>query len=167
MIDILPLVYKDILEVHKLSLRYFNKRLWRQLFNATWKTHKSKFSGHIDRMKRHRELVESQATVSQIREFKQSRTLEEQRHEVEVNNEELRREKDVYAWLKPTNMDNDQYYLKRLRAQYPRTGRWLMENETFKKWLDPKFPTLPTLLWLNGQPGAGKFAPSTQSEHIR
>jgi hypothetical protein len=159
--EILPLVYKDILEVHRHSLRYFNKRLWRQLFSATWKTHKSKFGGLIERMKRHRELIESQASLSQIREFQEARAEEERRYDKEVNNEDLRRHREVYTWLKPTNMDNDQDNLRKLRAQYPRTGQWLMKNGVFKKWLDPKFPTLPTLLWLNGQPGAGMAASST------
>jgi hypothetical protein len=163
MAEILPLVYKDILEVHRLSLKYFNKRLWRQLFNATWKTHKSKFGGLIDRMKRHRELVESQASLSQIRAFQEARQKEDERYETEVSNEELRRKKDVYLWLKPVNMDNEQFNLNSLRAQYPRTGQWLIKNEVFKKWLDPKFPTLPTLLWLNGQPGAGMSAISACS----
>jgi hypothetical protein len=165
MIEVLPLVYKDILDVHRLALKYFNKRLWQQLFSATWKTHKTKFGGLIERMKRHHELVESQATLSQIREFQEARARDERRLEDEVNNEDLRRQKDVYAWLKPTNMDNDQYVLKNLRARYPRTGQWLLKNEIFEKWLDPKFPTLPTLLWLNGQPGAGMFASSAHSTY--
>jgi hypothetical protein len=112
-------------------------------------------------MKRHRELVESQASLLQIREFQEARAEEERRYDKEVNNEDLRRHREVYTWLKPTNMDNDQDNLRKLRAQYPRTGQWLMKNEVFKKWLDPKFPTLPTLLWLNGQPGAGMLTSST------
>lgn len=52
-------------------------------------------------------------------------------------------------------MDNDQHNLRTIRATYPGTSDWLTKNDVFKKWLDPKFPALPTLLWLNGQAGAG------------
>jgi hypothetical protein len=158
MIQILPLLYKDILEVHWLAWKYFQKRFWEQLFSATWKNHKSKFEGLIHRMKRHHDLVKGQASLSQFRAFQAAREEEDKRHQGRADNEELRQYRDVYAWLKPVNISDEQSKLRHLRADCPRTGQWLTKNETFEKWIDPKFPTIPALLWLNGQPGAGQLS---------
>lgn len=154
---ILPMVYKDILEIHRLALDYFQKRFWKQLISATWKTFRSKFVVLIERMRRHRELVESHASLAQVRAFQNVRDEDENRHQDETRRNTLWKRRTVNLWLNGTNMDNEQHKLDGIRANYPRTGKWLFANETFKKWLDPKFPTLPTLLWLNGQPGAGEL----------
>ena len=78
----------------------------------------------------------------------------------EIDTEELRRRQTVYTWLKPIDMENEQYHLKRIRKRCPpgtMPGRWLLDHMTFKEWFDPQFTALPTLLWLHGQPGAGKY----------
>ncbi|RMJ15798.1 hypothetical protein CDV36_004507 [Fusarium kuroshium] len=39
----------------------------------------------------------------------------------------------------------------------PQTGRWLIENETYSRWLfDREVQERPCILWLKGKPGAGK-----------
>ncbi|KAM0438474.1 hypothetical protein ACHAPT_001223 [Fusarium lateritium] len=39
----------------------------------------------------------------------------------------------------------------------PRTGRWLIDNETYSHWLfDRDLQERPCILWLKGKPGAGK-----------
>ncbi|RSM00436.1 hypothetical protein CEP52_009148 [Fusarium oligoseptatum] len=39
----------------------------------------------------------------------------------------------------------------------PQTGRWLIENETYSRWLfDRELQERPCILWLKGKPGAGK-----------
>lgn len=158
---ILPMVYKDILEIHQLALKYFQKRFWKQLFSATWATFKSKFVVRIERMRRHRELIESHAGLAQVRECRNNRDEDDRRREDETQTrilkEQLEKRRTVSLWLNGTNMDNEQHKLHKIRVNYPRTGRWLFADEFFKRWLDPDFPTLPTLLWLNGQPGAGEL----------
>lgn len=77
----------------------------------------------------------------------------------EIDHEDSKRKKAVYAWLKPIEMENEQYHLKQARAWYPpgiSSGQWLLDHMTFKEWFDPRFTALPTLLWLHGKPGAGK-----------
>ncbi|KAF2807330.1 putative zinc finger protein [Mytilinidion resinicola] len=156
MVQVLSLMYEDILKFHRIALAYFQQPLWKQMFDATWKTYKSRFSGIISNMSRHRSLIENQATLSQIEDFRESRLIENDRFEAEIKNEELRRSHSVYNWLRATSIDTDQYHLSKIRADYPGTGRWLLVNPTFKKWFDPQYATIPPLLWLNGIPGAGK-----------
>ncbi|PQE07968.1 zinc finger protein [Rutstroemia sp. NJR-2017a WRK4] len=69
------------------------------------------------------------------------------------------RRKTVYTWLKPADMENEQYYLKEIRNRCSLgaiPGGWLLDHMTFKEWFDPQFTALPTLLWLHGHPGVGK-----------
>jgi hypothetical protein len=129
------------------------------MFDATWKTYKSRFSGVISNMARHRTLIESQATLSQIEDFQESRRIEDERFEAEMKNQDLHRSQAVYNWLRATSIDTDQYQLSKIRAEYPGTGRWLLDNPTFKEWFDPQFPAIPPVLWLNGIPGAGESNP--------
>ncbi|KAK8008159.1 hypothetical protein PG991_010710 [Apiospora marii] len=76
--------------------------------------------------------------------------------ERQFDEQTLQQTKDVYNWLRPTNVGLDQASLVEARAEYPGTGQWLLENKLFKEWFDPRFPTIPPLLWIIGIPGAGK-----------
>ncbi|KAI9662395.1 MAG: hypothetical protein M1821_008562 [Bathelium mastoideum] len=156
MVDVLSLMYKDILKFHRIALSYFQKPMWKQLFDATWKTYKSRFSGIIDNMRRHRQLIECQASITQIEESREARRIEDARYEKDVMNEDLRRKQIVNNWLRATNVETDQYEHCKVRADYPGTGRWLLGNSMFKQWFEPSFPTIPPLLWLCGIPGSGK-----------
>ena len=109
-------------------------------------------------MARHRSLIESQASLSQIEDFQESRKIEDDRFAAAMENEDLRQSKAVYDWLRAASVDSDQYHYTKIRADYPGSGRWILDNASFKEWFDPQFPTIPPLLWLNGIPGAGKFS---------
>ncbi|KAF2102281.1 hypothetical protein NA57DRAFT_35425 [Rhizodiscina lignyota] len=156
MVAVLPLMYEDILKFHKDALHYFEQPIWMQLFQATWKTYKSRFSSVISNMARHKELIESHASVAQIQESREARLDEEARFETHLRNENLHRRHVVSDWLKAADIEADQYEHCKLRAGYPKTGRWLLENEIFAHWFHPRFAPVPPLLWLCGVPGAGK-----------
>ncbi|KAK6860606.1 hypothetical protein PG995_004242 [Apiospora arundinis] len=76
--------------------------------------------------------------------------------ERQLDEQTLRRIRDVLNWLRPTNVNVDQAALVEARADYPGTGEWLLENPLFREWFDPRHPSIPSLLWINGIPGAGK-----------
>ncbi|KUM58863.1 hypothetical protein ACN42_g8284 [Penicillium freii] len=156
MIKVLSLMYEDILKFHRITIQYFQQRLWKQLWHATWKTQQSRFSSIISGMARHRALIESQAGLSEIADSQESRRLVDDRHNAEVQYESLRRSRTVFNWLRAPDLDGNQYNLTQMRADNPGTGRWLLDNQAFKDWFDPNYPKIPPLLWLNGIPGAGK-----------
>ncbi|KAL1595313.1 hypothetical protein SLS60_010004 [Paraconiothyrium brasiliense] len=132
--------------------------VWPKLFATTWKRHKLRFSGAIILMASRFDLISSRASVSEFDSFLHVSALEEEQNLAAMDRENLGRRQAVHAWLKPTEMENEQDHLARIRAAYPGTCRWLLDNETFKEWFDPKWltTTSPTLLWLNGKPGSGK-----------
>lgn len=63
----------------------------------------------------------------------------------------------VCHWLSAIDPAADQDRFSRIRADYAHagTGRWLLDNQTFKEWFDPRFATIPPLVRLTGLPGAG------------
>jgi len=107
-------------------------------------------------MSRHRSLIETQANISQIEEFQESRRIDNDRFETHMRNEELARSRALHSWLKPADVESDQYHFSKLRAEYPGTGKWLLKQKAFEEWFNPQYANVPPLLWLNGIPGAGK-----------
>jgi hypothetical protein len=104
------------------------------------------------------DLVASRAKLDQFDFFMNASTLEEEELVAAIDSENLGRRQAVYTWIKPTDMDNDQEYLTRIRVAYPGTCSWLLEDGTFQEWFDQQsnMATLPKLMWLNGKPGAGE-----------
>lgn len=107
-------------------------------------------------MARHHALIERQATILQIEEFRESRRIQDERYDNERKEEEGRRSRTVYRWFNACEMESVQLDLTKLRERYPGTCRWLLSNSFFQQWFDLKYPAIPPLLWLCGVPGAGK-----------
>jgi hypothetical protein len=134
--------------------------VWKQLFEATWKTYKSKLGSIMSSMTRHRELIESTATVSQVELFQKSQKIENEMFEDRMKQEEIARYKDVKSWLRPADVESDQDHFSKTRASTPGSGQWLLDSQAFQDWFDPHFPNIPALLWIAGIPGAGRrFVP--------
>lgn len=128
----------------------------KQLFQATWKTYKTRFDPLIANIHDHGMLVQNQATLAQIEEFRRDRLSDCQQREA-------RRLREMYTWLRSpehdqaSNAENDQYEYARVRKDCPGSGSWVLRKQAFNEWIDPTFPAIPPLLWINGAPGAGKF----------
>jgi hypothetical protein len=131
--------------------------VWKQIWDATWTTHRHKFSGIITHLYRHRDLLQSHASLEQIKAFQEARRLEDARWAAELQNQSMTRLRAVTVWLKPASMSDALYRNLKKRTNCPSTGRWLFENSSFKDWFDPQYWTPPLLLWLHGQPGAGEY----------
>ncbi|KAI1355972.1 putative zinc finger protein [Xylaria sp. FL0043] len=155
-VRILSHMYEDILKFQRILLRYFQQPQWQQVFSESWDSCKSRFSGIILNIARHRSLIESQATPIEIQRSQEKVQQSLRIENDQLNEQDLQRTRDVHNWLRATNVEIDQDTHTKARAEYPGTGRWLLETVFFQEWFDPKFPTIPPLLWLNGIPGAGK-----------
>ena len=103
------------------------------------------------------DLVIHRGTALQYSNFQNSCAMEDEKACTEIDNEDLKRRQAIYTWLKAIDMENEQHRFSEIRSRYPDTGHWLLDHTTFKEWFDPQFTTLPTLLWLHGKPGAGKY----------
>ncbi|KAH7022148.1 hypothetical protein EDB80DRAFT_694105 [Ilyonectria destructans] len=150
---VLALIYKDILEFHSCAMKHFRKPMWKQMFQAVWRGFTLKLEELKDNMRRHRHLVESQASIVLFEETQTLRRLAEEKFQGLQNDYLRQRLPEVMRWLSPYNskLQHD----KCTKDKFPGSGEWLLAERGFKNWFDPFFCSTP-LLWLNGIPGAGK-----------
>jgi hypothetical protein len=135
--------------------------VWKQLFHATWNTFKTRFSGILENLRRHRRLIESQANVVQFeqlfQELQRGTKISEAEFERLREEEKLWRLNFVKSWLSPANTNADQRICASKWRKYPMTGRWILDDSLMKAWLDYDTCVM-NLLWINGIPGAGSSA---------
>lgn len=114
------------------------------------------------------DLVSNRASVSQFDYFLNESTLKDVKFDDTMQSDNLGRGQTVRAWLKPTEMESEQYHLRKIRATSPDSCCWLLNDETFQDWFDPQgtTATLPRLLWLDGKPGAGKSASTYMTQTL-
>ncbi|KAI1451390.1 putative zinc finger protein [Annulohypoxylon moriforme] len=156
LIRILSDIYADIFEFQRILLRYFQNLEWQQVFAESWDICKSRFPSIVIQIARRRSLIENEASLFQIEEARKEIQQSRKNTDDQFNEQNLHRLHHVYNWLKAFNVQNDQDDFSKVRAKYPGTGRWLLENTVFKEWFHPQYATIPPLLWLNGILGAGK-----------
>lgn len=130
--------------------------MWKQLFHATWKTYKSRFDPLIENIQGHSRLVHQQASLAQIEDFRRQRTTQDLQLQTLLETQQAQQLREIYLWLRPHNVENDQHSYSEIRGEFPGTGQWILNKQCLKEWMDPQFPTIPPLLWMSGIPGAGK-----------
>jgi hypothetical protein len=133
--------------------------VWKQLFPAIWKTHKATFGDIITTIGRLRDLIANHASVMQIKAFQDACQNQDKQSEEMLQNETLRRRQAVSKWLVGTRNGEHQHeqFLEK-RVNFPNSSGWLLKQKAFKDWFDPKYPAIPPLLWLTGDPGSGEYS---------
>ncbi|KAH8892450.1 hypothetical protein GQ53DRAFT_646497 [Thozetella sp. PMI_491] len=153
--EILGMLYGDILEFHREALKCFKKKVWKQLFQATWRGLQTRIQHIKDNIAQHRRLIDSQMTLMEFEHVVKTHTLAEAEFKAAREAEMGRRRRIVHEWLDPYNSELVHDEHSSARAGDPQCGTWLIEDTTFQKWFHPNLCSKP-LLWLNGIPGAGK-----------
>jgi hypothetical protein len=132
--------------------------VWKQLFQATWKTFRTRFGGLLANLQRHGRLVESQANLIEFEqlfeELERARVTAEAEYQRRKDDEDRHRRVMVRNWLSAASVEADQEAGINARKNYPESGRWLLGNSRMQAWLNAEFCAV-TLLWLHGIPGAG------------
>ncbi|KAF5628959.1 zinc finger C2H2-type integrase DNA-binding protein [Fusarium sp. NRRL 52700] len=149
-------LYEKVGEALPLLQQYEGFFLWERLFDVNWKTIKGGLLSIISNIVRHRDAIQNQANQSQMTASEETYT--EPVFESDPFGEENYRPQRlaVCHWLRSIDPAADQDLFSKVRAEYPGTGRWLLDNEDFKGWFNPLYARIPPLLWLTGLPGAGK-----------
>lgn len=128
--------------------------MWRQLFDATWKTFRTRFSGPIESFKRHRELIKSQATFEQFEAIQSVRTVQAEQLELQRREATRQSQARVRSWLAANDMKLEHEYHTEVRRGFQGTGQWVLEKRPVRRWLDLDKNHDP-FLWLTGIPGSG------------
>ncbi|KAE9372535.1 hypothetical protein N431DRAFT_536388 [Stipitochalara longipes BDJ] len=152
---VLVWIYEDILKFHLRAWRVFSEPAWKQIFTASWKNFQESFKPVLNDLVRHRELIESTASLEQIQEARDAQLRSEAAFAAfELEQNHMKRIA-VINWLSAADADDDQVAFSAARQDIPDTGRWILDQPNIKTWLDPRQDTVP-IVWLNGKPGAGK-----------
>ncbi|KAI9858937.1 MAG: hypothetical protein M1813_007239 [Trichoglossum hirsutum] len=166
---VLGLIYFDILEFHKRAIRFFSGRVWHQVFRSAWKDFGTRFKHILDSLRRHKELIQSQAHLLYFQQYQQdsqAALLHIQQYEqnrLQVLDklgtlEETESEKKYIAvmeWISGANTKLDHESFRDIRHEYPGSGDWILKHEKIQNWKEADTP-VSSILWLNGIPGAGK-----------
>ncbi|KAK7598537.1 hypothetical protein V3481_000161 [Fusarium oxysporum f. sp. vasinfectum] len=155
-VKILVLIYKEITTFHQITLECFQSLVWERLFDINWKTIKGGLLSIISNIIRHRDAIQNQANQSQMTDSEESHTEPVSQSDPFMEESYRPQLLAVCHWLRPIDPAADQARFSKIRSEYPGTGRWLLDNETFKGWFDLRYARIPPLLWLTGLPGAGK-----------
>ncbi|KAH0563509.1 hypothetical protein GP486_001930 [Trichoglossum hirsutum] len=107
-------------------------------------------------MRQHKHLIESQASIVEFEEIQKLRKLADVEFQNAKDADLDRRRSKIFQWLSPASSETIQEGCEKIRSEYPGTGQWLLRDDRFQRWFDPRFCTNP-LLWLSGIPGAGNF----------
>jgi hypothetical protein len=165
--SLLVQIFEDILEFHLSAVRFFRKKVWRQLFDACSKSFLLTVNKLKDNIGRHCRLIQSRATLSDYEDAQRAR--QKANHDLqELRSANLSQRRDaVLDWLSPARLDEIHERHISARSDNPNAGRWLLENDAIQQWLHPLYCSTP-LLWLKGKPGAGKTVlASVVIEHLR
>lgn len=125
------------------------------MFQATWKTFRSRFGPLIANLRRHKHLVESQASLAQFEEIQKLRLQAESEFRSIREAEDRRRRSEVLEWLSPANVEEDQERRSLPRGRYPNVCSWILKEKSVHTWINPSKNHGKPLLWINGIPGSG------------
>ncbi|QDS77800.1 hypothetical protein FKW77_005655 [Venturia effusa] len=162
-------IFEDVLEFHWVAIKYFKQKEWRRLSQATWRGMTLKIAHIGESIAQQRSFLESHVVLSQSKELSSLR--------IELLTE-FTKLQDLRisardAFRRASKVEQDRRYEKILqllgdvnpyarqqeaaKRRYTDTGKWLLADDTFKRWFDLDHCIEP-LIWLNGMPGAGKTA---------
>ncbi|KAK4158351.1 hypothetical protein C8A00DRAFT_28632 [Chaetomidium leptoderma] len=117
---LLVMIYEDILNFHWMALKY-SARV--ELFRANWKGFTSKVDHIKGNLRRHKDLIESHASVAQVEEIRALRLREKQRSQ-EDNEDRIRRRKvAVFQWLSPPAVEVTHERYNKVRSSNPESCR--------------------------------------------
>ncbi|KAG8532913.1 uncharacterized protein KY384_002791 [Bacidia gigantensis] len=115
---VIGLFYADILEFHRRAYKFFRRRAWTMVFGSLWKTFNFRFLGILENLRKHRNLIDSEANAINIAESRAFRTSQldiisswrAQRAD-EIDKEERNRLnthiRETMAWLGATEIPED------------------------------------------------------------
>ena len=128
--------------------------VWRQLFQANWKGFSSDITMLKENLRRHKQLIESRASLIEFENVKHLRLLADASFRDLKEAESKRRKASLFQWLSCPGVEAAHERHIEVRAGNPQSCRWILREDLFQRWFDRLYCSTP-LLWINGKPGAG------------
>ncbi|KAK0627895.1 hypothetical protein B0T14DRAFT_146177 [Immersiella caudata] len=137
--QLLVMIYEDILRVHAIALRYFRQKLWRPLFQSSWKGFAAEIDLLKDNLARHRRLIETRASLVEFEAVQNPRKQSEANFRELKLAEERRRRTAVLQWLSSPGVHSAHERCLEARAWSPTSCHWILADPCFQDWVDPLF----------------------------
>jgi hypothetical protein len=147
-------------------LLILQRTVWRQVFKSMWKDFKNRFQHILDRLRDHRALIESQATLLHFQQYQADRIRLLDDLDRSEKGELHKKYREVLEWVSGGKTIVDHESACEARSEYPDSGRWILKNNKLQNWRHADTP-ISSLLWLNGIPGAGMLTFASRTLEIR
>jgi hypothetical protein len=139
-----------------------------------WKSYDTEFQGTLQSLRRHKDLVERRASVTQYQRYKEDMDMLKVKLAEQVEAEKLKKLVVIREWLAVGQQPIDEHYeYMKIRQKYSATTRWILERDAVKNWTQDINPASPCMcifailshttsltwslvLWIHGIPGAGE-----------
>lgn len=122
-----------------------------------WKDFESRFTGILESLARHRELVDKEAISIDIAEARSWRIRAEEDIE---RREKQRKEQQLHyamAWLAVDDLLQEEEFDRLSERRQDGTCEWVVSSNQLKAWHENG--DNEPILWINGIPGAGMIFP--------
>jgi hypothetical protein len=125
---------------------------WRYFFESLWPKHKDKIKVVTAHVERHTLLMRNEVRLEHIRGEHEARLRSLEHFEMTEKSQRRQEYHNIKADISPKLYEGSLDWLHGRVCEG--TGRWLMRDTTFTKWLDHS-DISTRLVWLQGIPGAG------------
>jgi len=103
-----------------------------------WKDFDAKFNGILKSLARHKDLVESRATVTQYRAYRDDMDEMKSKLEELITEQRVKKMSTVKEWLAAGRVqEEDHEGFQLVRSKYPSTGKWILGNKSIEPWMKP------------------------------
>jgi hypothetical protein len=115
-----------------------------------WKSYDTEFQGTLQSLRRHKELVERRASVTQYRRYKEDMDLLKAKLADQVEAEKLKKFVLIREWLGVGQQPHDDHaeHMK-IRQKYSATAKWILERDIVKNWTKDANPASPCMCLLH------------------
>ncbi|KAI1640418.1 NACHT domain protein [Biscogniauxia mediterranea] len=151
--DVMVLFFRDILDFYLVALKFFKLPRLKYLFDSLWPRHKDKIKVVMTHIENHARLMRNEVRLEHIQQEYEARRRALEHFEKEDRSRRAQEFHRIRTDIAPQSHDHRFDWLRARVCQG--TGTWLLQNATFKEWLQATAES-SRILWLQGIPGAGK-----------
>jgi hypothetical protein len=116
------------------------------VFRGMWKNYDTEFQGILQSLRRHKDLVERRASVTQYRRYQEDMIGMKVTLDRQIEAEKLKKLVLIREWLAVGQQPADDHALyQNIRQNYSTTAKWILEREAIKQWTEDNLPAAPRM----------------------
>jgi hypothetical protein len=116
------------------------------IFRGMWKNYDTEFQGILQNLRRHKDLVEHRASVTQYRRYQGDMMELKAKLDRQVEEEKLKKLVIIREWLAVGQQPSDDHAIyQEIRKSYATTAKWILERDAVKEWIKDDVPAAPCM----------------------